>query len=272
VKRRRDAGGVSGHRERADARRNGARCSRTAAILVAAGAGKRLGRKGDKAFVKLAGRPLISYSLTALETAPDVERTIVVVRRGAVRRCRALVESLGLKKVEAVVAGGRRRQDSVRNGLGFASESEYVLVHDAARPFLSRSLVSRTMAACKRTGAAIAAEQASATVKRVKAGRVMETVPRETVWLAQTPQAFKREFLERAFKKWPPGLEATDDAALLERSGMRVAVVPGDPFNIKITYPADVVLAEALLKTGKRPTGRHLAAVTRRRPGGNRET
>jgi 2-C-methyl-D-erythritol 4-phosphate cytidylyltransferase len=128
------------------------------------------------------------------------------------------------------------------------------------------------MAACKRTGAAIAAEQASATVKRVKAGRVMETIPRETVWLAQTPQAFKRELLERAFKKWPPGLEATDDAALLERAGMRVAVVPGDSFNIKITYPADVVLAEALLETGKRSTGRHLAAATRRRPGGNRET
>jgi len=225
----------------------------TAAIVVAAGRGKRLGGKGDKAFVNVAGRPLLLYSLLALESAPDVERTIVVVRRGAIRRCQALVKRFALRKVEAVVAGGRRRQDSVRNGLRFAGESGYVLVHDAARPFLSPRLVSRTMAECRRTGAAIAAEPASDTVKKVKRGRVTATVPRETLWLAQTPQAFRRELLERAFSKWPDRLDATDDAALLERAGIRVAVVPGDPFNIKITYPVDIVLAEALLKTGKRP-------------------
>ncbi len=242
------------------------RCD-TAAILVAAGAGKRLGRKGEKAFAVVAGRPLIFYSLLALENAPDVERAIVVVRRGAVRRCQALVKSLALRKVEAVVAGGRRRQDSVRNGLRFAGDSEYVLVHDAARPFLSRRLVSRTMTACRRTGAAIAAEPASDTVKRVKGRRVTGTIPRQTLWLAQTPQAFRRELLERAFRKWPRGLDATDDAALLERAGMKVAVVPGDSFNIKITYPEDVVLAEALLKAGKgRLAWKRLPGRNRTRP------
>jgi 2-C-methyl-D-erythritol 4-phosphate cytidylyltransferase len=232
----------------------------TAAIVVAAGQGRRLGRKGDKAFVNVAGRPLLLYSLLALESAPDVERTIVVVRKGAVRRCQALVKRLGLRKVEAVVAGGRRRQDSVRNGLRLAGDSQYVLVHDAARPFLSRRLVSRTMAECRRTGAAIAAEPASDTIKRVKGGRVTATVPRETLRLAQTPQAFRRELLERAFKKWPDGLDATDDAALLERAGVRVAVVPGDSLNMKVTYPSDIVLAEALLKAGKKAEGKRLAA------------
>lgn len=239
-------------RRREMSRRRAGR-ARAAAILVAAGRGKRLGRKGDKAFLNVGGRPLIYYSLLALERSPEVERTVVVVRRGAVGRCRALVDRLGLTKVEAVVTGGRRRQDSVRNGLRFAGDSEYVLVHDAARPFLSPRLVSRTMAACRRAGAAIAAEPASDTVKRVKGGRVAETVPRQTLWLAQTPQAFRRELLERAFSKWPDGLDATDDAALLERAGIRVAVVPGDPFNIKITHRVDILLAEALLKAGRRP-------------------
>ncbi len=217
-------------------------------------------RKGDKAFTVVGGKPLLSYSLLALERSPEIERTVVVVRPSAVQRCRALVNRLALRKVEAVVAGGRRRQDSVRNGLLFACDSEYVLVHDAARPFLSRRLVSRTLAACRRTGAAIAAEPVSATVKSAKAGRVVATIPRETLWLAQTPQVFRRELLERAFEKWPAELEATDDAAVVERAGRKVALVPGDPFNIKITYPADVDLAEALLRTG-----RIRDAMTRRR-------
>ncbi len=222
---------------------------------MAAGAGKRLGGKVDKAFSPVGGKPLLFYSLAAMESAPDVERTIVVVRRAAVRRCQTLLKRLELRKVEAVVAGGRRRQDSVKNGLRFAGDSEYVLVHDAARPFLSRDLISRTMAACRRTGAAIAAEPASDTVKRVKAGRIIATVPRESLWLAQTPQAFRREFLERAFDRWPNRLDATDDAAMLERAGFKVAVVPGDALNIKVTYPRDIALAETLLKAGKGPVG-----------------
>jgi len=241
-------------RRRRDTAAGGAACSRgrAAAILVAAGAGKRLGGKVDKAFASVGGRPLVQYSLLALENASDIERIILVVGKAAVRRCQTLVKRLKLGKVEAVVAGGRRRQDSVRNGLRFAGDSKYVLVHDAARPFLSAGLVSRTMAACRRCGAAIAAAPASDTVKRVKRGRVVGTVPREVLWLAQTPQAFRRELLERAFAKWPDRLDATDDAAVLERAGIRVAVVSGDPLNIKVTYPADVVLAEALLNARKR--------------------
>jgi len=225
------------------------------AILVAAGAGKRLGTKGDKAFVAIGGRPLLLYSLVALERSPDVERTVVVVRRSAVRKSQALVKRFALRKVEAIVTGGRRRQDSVRNGLRFAGDCEYVLVHDAARPFLSQRLISKTMAACRRTGAAIAAEPVSDTVKKVNGGRVAMTIPRETLWLAQTPQAFRRELLEDAFKKWPDERDATDDASVLERAGKRIAIVRGESFNIKITCPADIILAESLLKSGKRLTG-----------------
>ncbi|MBN1504985.1 MAG: 2-C-methyl-D-erythritol 4-phosphate cytidylyltransferase [Candidatus Eisenbacteria bacterium] len=246
----------------ASAARFGGGKTAVTAILVAAGAGKRLGRRGDKAFATVGGMPLISYSLLALEKAREVEGIVVVVRRAAVGRCLALVRRLGLRKVVTVAAGGRRRQDSVLRGLGFAAGSEYVLVHDAARPFLSAGLVSRTVAECRRTGAAIAAEPASDTVKKVKAGRVAGTVPRQTLWLAQTPQAFRRNLLERAFHEWPSRLDATDDAALLERAGVRVAVVQGDPFNIKITYPADVALAEAVIEAARKVGGKGVGRRT----------
>jgi 2-C-methyl-D-erythritol 4-phosphate cytidylyltransferase len=224
----------------------------TAAILVAAGVGKRLGKKGDKVFQKVAGKPLLFYSLHALQESRDVSRVVVVVQRVSVRRTKALVRRFGFKKVEAIVSGGRRRQDSVRNGLRFAGSADYVLVHDGARPFLSKDLISRTVDACVRTGAAVAALPVSDTVKKVVGNRVVRTVSRKGLWLAQTPQVFRRRLLEQAFERRTARLPATDDSAMVEKPGRRIAMVEGDSFNIKITYRADLLLAEALLRLRSR--------------------
>jgi 2-C-methyl-D-erythritol 4-phosphate cytidylyltransferase len=241
----------------------------TTAILVAAGAGRRLGRKTDKSFVRIGGRPMLLHSLEALQKSPEIQGVVVVVRRSALRTCQAFVRRGDLTKVEAIVAGGQRRQDSVRNGLRFAGECEYVLVHDAARPFLSQGLISRTMAACRRTGAAISAEPVSDTVKLVKRGRVARTIPRDALWLAQTPQAFRRKLLESAFGKWPDRRDATDDASLLEAAGVRIAVVRGDSLNIKITYPRDILVAESMLrplnKPMRKPMNKPMQKPSRRR-------
>lgn len=227
----------------------------TTAILVAAGAGRRLGRRREngrqKAFRRLGGKPIIFYSLRVLESSPEINGIVVVVSKRAIQRTRLLVTRSGFRKVSAIVAGGRRRQDSVANGLRFAGESDFVLVHDAARPFLTAGLVARTLRASRRTGAALAALPVSDTVKKVVRGRVAKTVSREDLWFAQTPQAFKRSLLEAALRHWPEMLLATDDALVLERFGKTVSVVPGDRYNIKVTYAEDLRLAECLVRSRK---------------------
>lgn len=224
-----------------------------AAIVVAAGGGRRLGRRGEKAFSSLGGRPLLFYCLKALEVSPEIERVIIVVRKRALKKCLLLVKRSGFRKVEAIVAGGRRRQDSVLKGLSFVAESKFIVVHDAARPFLNRQLISRTLAACRRSGAAIAALPVSDTVKRVNGRSIDRTIPRERLWSAQTPQVFRRGILEEAFRRWPSSRTATDDAAMVKQSGRKVVVVEGDFVNIKITFASDLALAESLLRLRKRP-------------------
>jgi len=224
----------------------------TVAILVAAGAGRRLGKNGDKIFRKVGGKPLLFYSLLAFQESRDVGRVVVVVKKVSIGRTKALVRRFGFNKVEAIVCGGRMRQDSVRNGLRFAGSADYVLVHDGARPFLSTDLISRTVDACVRTGAAVAALPVSDTVKKVVGKRVVRTVSRDGLWLAQTPQVFRRRLLEQAFERGTASSPATDDSVMLERPGKRIAIVEGDSFNIKITYRADLLLAEALLRLRSR--------------------
>lgn len=227
------------------------------AIVLAAGAGRRMGglrgEKGEgagaeKIFATLAGRPLLYYSLKALETSPEIERVVIVARKRSLQRCCNLIARYGFRKVQTVAAGGRRRQDSLEKGMCFARGAKYVLVHDGARPLLDRSLISRTVAASRRTGAAIPALRATDSLKRVKAGRIEETVPRQDVWCSQTPQVFRRSILEEALRRWPHKSTATDDAAMVTRIGRKVTVVEGDPLNIKITFSHDLSFAEFLLR------------------------
>jgi 2-C-methyl-D-erythritol 4-phosphate cytidylyltransferase len=225
----------------------------TVAIVVAAGSGRRLGRRGEKAFTVIGDRPLLFYSLKALETSPDVASVVIVVRSKALRRCLGLVKRYRFGKVEAIVAGGRRRQDSVAKGLAAAGRLKLVLIHDAARPLLSRKLVARTVQACRKNGAAIAAVPVSDSVKRVRGRSIRGKVKREGLWLAQTPQVFRREVMEEALCLWPSTRTATDDATMVRHCGRRVVVVPGDFTNVKVTFPEDLAVADSLARLKRRP-------------------
>ncbi len=229
-----------------------------AALVVAAGRGERLGRALPKAFVSLAGRPLLLHALEALAAAPAVERIVPVVSAADRPRWRALEPRVaGLRGLAAAVAGGAERQDSVRAGLEALPEGvSFVAVHDAARPLVRPEDVERVIAAARRSGAAILAVPARDTIKRVQGGLVLETPPRAELWAAQTPQVFRVALLREALAKaHAEGFVGTDDAELVERLGARVSVVEGDPGNLKITHSEDLVAAEQWLRERLRSGG-----------------
>lgn len=208
-------------------------------IVVAAGRGERLGQ--DKAWVPLGGRPLVAHSLGAL-ARPPVERVVLVVAAERLAAGRALAAQAAVPTI--AVVGGARRQDSVRAGLLALGPCAWVAVHDAARPFADHALLLRTLEAARATGAAVAAVPVQDTIKRVRDGRVVETLARAELWAAQTPQVFRGPLLARAHRE--ATTEATDDATLVERLGVPVAVAAGAYVNIKVTTPDDLVLARLL--------------------------
>lgn len=220
------------------------------ALVAAAGRGRRLGLGYNKVFLPLKGRPLLSYSLEVLERSPLVQAVIVVTTPEDVDRCWEIIGPRYAKGIR-VVEGGEERQDSVSNGLkALPPETELVAIHDAARPLLTGELLAKVVKAAVETGAAIAAVPVQDTIKRSGAAELVErTVNREGLWAAQTPQVFRRDWLEEAHgRARAEGWRATDDASLVERCGYPVKLVPGDYANIKITTPIDLVLATALLE------------------------
>jgi 2-C-methyl-D-erythritol 4-phosphate cytidylyltransferase/2-C-methyl-D-erythritol 2,4-cyclodiphosphate synthase len=237
-------------------------------IIVAAGRGERLGGSVPKQLLDLAGRTMLRRSVDAFEAHPRVERLVVVLPPELVESASTIVG--GTNRECVVVAGGARRQDSVRNGLNaLPATSGVVLIHDAARPFASPALIDRVIDATLRTGAAVPALQARDTVKRVTPGKaiVAETIAREHVWLAQTPQGFLRDVLERAVAMGQSGVDATDEAMLAERLGVPVEVVAGDEGNVKITTREDLVDARRRLAGSMRVgTGYDLHRLVADRP------
>jgi 2-C-methyl-D-erythritol 4-phosphate cytidylyltransferase len=218
---------------------------RAAAILLCAGRGERLNAPDDKALVLLAGRPLFTWSLLALRQCVAVEAIVVV---GAAARLKSDLAAAGLgeERIVAWVAGGRERQHSVANGLkAVPAEFEIVAVHDSARALVTPEVIGRVIADAALHGAAIAAVPLEDTLKLGQLDTIERTIPRAGLYRAQTPQAFRRDWFERAHAE-AHGL-ATDDAALVEALGMRVRLSQGDPMNFKITRPRDLELAEACL-------------------------
>ena len=218
---------------------------RAAAILLCAGRGERLAQADDKALVALAGRPLFTWSLEALCRCAAIEAIVVV---GAVARLKADAAAAGLGdgRVVAWVAGGRERQDSVANGLAaLPPEYDIVAVHDCARALVTPEVIARVVGDAAMHGAAIAAVALEDTLKLGQLDVVERTIPRAGLYRAQTPQAFRRDWLERAHAEAKGN--ATDDAALVEALGLRVRLSIGDPMNFKITRPRDLELAEACL-------------------------
>lgn len=220
-----------------------------AALIVAAGRGARMGSPVPKAFLPLGGIPILARAAAAFTGHPRIGRVVAVVPgRDAARRALGADSLPGVELVE----GGPERQDSVRLGLGALGGAEIILVHDAARPLVPRRIVDAVIEAALRHGAAAPAVPVPDTVKRRAAdGTIAETVPREDLFLAQTPQGFSAALLREAYARAAiDGFRGTDDAALVEHAGGRVVLVPGSARNLKITTPGDLRLAEALLSAG----------------------
>jgi 2-C-methyl-D-erythritol 4-phosphate cytidylyltransferase / 2-C-methyl-D-erythritol 2,4-cyclodiphosphate synthase len=228
---------------------------RVATVVVAAGRGERLGTP-EKALVPLAGRAMLAWSLRALERAEKIGPVVVVAGSHTLDAVGRLVRDEGFAKVQAIVAGGERRQDSVGAGLAALPEGvEIVVIHDGARPLAEPELFDRCAAAAAESGAAIAATPVSDTLKRVAEGDLTGTVDRAGLWAAQTPQAFRLALLRRA-KAANPGETVTDEAGLCEAAGVPVSVVPASPANFKVTRAEDIPVADALLQArhGSQPT------------------
>jgi len=221
------------------------------ALVPAAGRGLRMGGSIPKQFLSLGGEPLIVQSLRALQAAPVVDQIVLAVPLADIEYCEnEIVLRHRFTKVTKVVAGGAERQDSVRCALAHVhSDTEIVLIHDAVRPFVTQWMIAEVVAAARKEGAAIIALPMRDTVKQVRAdGMIERTVDRAPLWLAQTPQAFRRDWIETAHKKaHDEGVRATDDAFLVEWLGYSVAVVEGSGENIKVTRPEDLVIGEAIL-------------------------
>jgi 2-C-methyl-D-erythritol 4-phosphate cytidylyltransferase / 2-C-methyl-D-erythritol 2,4-cyclodiphosphate synthase len=223
------------------------------AIVAAGGRGRRFGAPVPKQFLCIAGRPILQWSVEALLRSPQVAELVVAVPAEVLAD---LPRYLRAGRV-SVVEGGERRQDSVANAFDAASTAaEVVLVHDAARPFVDEGTIARAVAAAAESGAAIAALSASDTVKWTADGRFIDrTLPRDAIFLAQTPQAFRREVLAEAIALGRAGTEATDEAALAEQAGHRVRLVEGSRRNIKVTTPDDLLIAEAFVAEQARGEG-----------------
>jgi 2-C-methyl-D-erythritol 4-phosphate cytidylyltransferase len=218
------------------------------AILVAAGRGERMGPGRPKAFLELAGQALVLRSALVFDAAPSVGQIVAVVPEAEVEAARALLVSV--RKLVAVVPGGERRQDSVLLGLKQAPEGfdGVVLVHDAARPLVDVALVEGVAREAAGSGAAIPVLPVADTVKRVRDGLVVETLDRDELGAAQTPQGFRFALLVEAYEAARRDrVTLTDEAMAVERLGAPVRAVPGSPRNRKITTPEDLAWAEGVL-------------------------
>lgn len=222
-----------------------------AVVVPAAGQGRRMGSRISKQYLLLGGKPVLVHTLEALEANSLVAEIVVVARREEIDFCqREIIGRFGLTKVKAVVEGGKERQDSVFAGLQQITNSyRWVAVHDGVRPLLTSEVMNRVFAGVQSFPAVAAAVPLRDTVKLASAdGWVEKTLPREGIWAIQTPQAFERELLLKAHQRAKEeGFYATDDAALVERLGVKVRLVMGSSENLKVTTPEDLVVAEAIL-------------------------
>jgi 2-C-methyl-D-erythritol 4-phosphate cytidylyltransferase/2-C-methyl-D-erythritol 2,4-cyclodiphosphate synthase len=248
------------------------------AIIAAGGRGLRLGADVPKQLLTVGGRPILERSVAAFLAHPEIDEIVVALPADLAAEPPAYLKDTS--KALRVVSGGRRRQDSVFNAFQVVNaDTDVVVVHDAARPFASANLISRTIAAAAESGAALAAVASRDTVKQTSdlSGEprfVAETLPRESIFLAQTPQAFRREILRAALALGEADVDATDEAALAEHAGYRVRIVDGEHTNIKLTMPEDLPVAEAIARaegrlparTGRAGTGYDLHRLVAGRP------
>jgi 2-C-methyl-D-erythritol 4-phosphate cytidylyltransferase len=227
---------------------------KVAAIIAAAGLGRRMQQDTPKTYLQLAGKPILIHTLEIFEKVPEVQEVLVVVHPEDLEFCQEeIIDPYPLKKVLRLVPGGKERQDSVYHALKVlkkeAADLDVILVHDGVRPLVDPDQVRKVGAAARRHGGAILGIPCQDTLKRVNSkGVVVDTVDRQELWQVQTPQAFQAALLWRAYQEaMERGFYATDEAALVEALGETVVVVPSTCLNLKITTPDDLKIAEAIL-------------------------
>ena len=223
------------------------------AIVLAAGQGKRMNSRVQKQFLELGGKPLLYYSLKCFQDSGMIRDIILVTGAESVPFCKEeIVEKYGLTKVTKVIPGGKERYDSVYEGLLACENSDFVLIHDGARPFITQEILERGMNGARETGACVIGMPSKDTVKVAdEKGFVQETPERNLVWSVQTPQIFEYSLIRNAHEKIRCGnMEGiTDDAMVVERaSGAKISLAEGSYKNLKITTPEDLDIAEIFLK------------------------
>lgn len=223
-------------------------------LIPAAGSGRRMGADISKQYLILAGKPLLAHTLALFDRHPLIEAIYLIVPANDIAYCQEqIVDHYQFSSVRRVIAGGTERQDSVRNGLaalaadGYDQPDRPILIHDGARPLFNPELLPKLLQKILAGGACIVATPTKDTIKQVDQEQIVATPPRNQLWQAQTPQGFRFELLNKAFAKHDPTAIVTDDAALVAAAGYPVAVLEGDDRNIKVTTPADLIIAAALL-------------------------
>jgi 2-C-methyl-D-erythritol 4-phosphate cytidylyltransferase len=220
------------------------------AIIVAGGKGLRMGTETPKQLLMLDGKTILERTIEPFSRCEEIGQIIVAAAASIINRVEAVISEMMLEKDVSVVSGGRDRQESVWNGLmALDNRKGIVAVHDAVRPFITSRLITGCIDAAIKGGAVTVARPVKETIKAVERGVVVETPDRSRLWIVQTPQAFQADLLIRAHEEARrESYSATDDCMLVERLGYPVHIIEGSDTNIKITTPADLRIAEALLE------------------------
>lgn len=225
------------------------------AVILAAGQSRRM--KGlDKIFYKIGGKPLIFYTIKIFERHPRIKKIILVAKRDNLKKLAELAEKYKFKKISGIIEGGEERQNSSFNGLMAAGESgaktgDLILIHNGANPLVSQEEISQVIKAAKKYGAALLGQLAKDTIKETdKNGMILKTIPRENIYLAQTPQVIEYKLAKEVFEKAvKDGFQGTDDVSLVETAGKPVKIIPCSYKNIKITTRDDLKTIKTFIKT-----------------------
>ena len=227
------------------------KATKVSAIIVAAGDSQRMGGV-DKLFAPLGGEPVLARVLDVFQGCKKVDQIVLVMSAKNIEEARRLVALGHWNKITDIATGGKRRQDSVAEGLKIIKECEWLIIHDGARPLVTSEIIERGLAAAKETGAAVAAIPVTDTIKYVKEHEIVrQTLPRENLRAVQTPQVFRHDIIKNTYK-FVPG-DVTDDASLVEKAGYQVKLFMGGYDNIKITTKIDLAIVNALWQIYEQP-------------------
>jgi 2-C-methyl-D-erythritol 4-phosphate cytidylyltransferase len=226
------------------------------AVIVSAGKGQRFMEGRKKQFHLLAGKPILAHTLDKFETCPLIHSILLVVGQEDMDYCmKEIIEKYHFRKISQIVPGGKRRQESVKNGIDALSKDvEVVVIHDGVRPFVTKAIIEESIHSAIRFGAVVVAMPVKETIKIAHSdGTVLKTLDRESLWQIQTPQSFQANLIKEAYYKASEnGFIGTDDASLVEQLGVKVHILPGSYTNIKITTKEDLMLAQLFLSVSSR--------------------